>query len=188
MSRAYRRVPAMARRNGPTPSRAARHSLRNCAFCAVRLASSPMTDFDHFAIAAATLDDGAAHVFARLGHHMGPGGKHALMSTHNRLSGLAAGEYFEVIAIDPDAAAPDRPRWFDLDRRAGLPRIGNWILRTDDLDALVDRLPQAGRPLSFARGAFRWRMAVPDDGILPYDGCFPALIQWDSPAPTFPES
>jgi glyoxalase-like protein len=147
-----------------------------------------MTDFDHFAIAAATLDDGAAHVLTHLGHHMGPGGKHALMSTHNRLSGLAAGEYFEVIAIDPDAAAPDRPRWFDLDRRAGLPRIGNWILRTDDLDALVDRFPQAGRPLSFARGAFRWRMAVPDDGILPFDGCFPALIQWDSPAPTFPDS
>jgi hypothetical protein len=31
-------------------------------------------------------------------------------------------------------------------------------------------------------------MAVPDDEILPFDGCFPALIQWDSPAPTFPDS
>lgn len=128
-----------------------------------------------------------AHVTNHLGHRIGPGGKHALMSTHNRLSGLGAGEYFEVIAVDPDVPAPDRPRWFDLDRRAGPPRIGNWILRTDDLGALIAQFPQAGRSLSFERGAFRWRMAVPDDGILPFDGCFPALIQWDSPAPTFPD-
>ncbi|CTQ32380.1 VOC family protein [Jannaschia rubra] len=144
-----------------------------------------MTAFDHFAIAAATLDDGAAYVTRHLGQRIGPGGGHALMGTHNRLSGLGPGEYFEVIAIDPDAPAPGRARWFDLDRRAGPPRIGNWILRTDDLDALVARFPQAGRPLEFVRGAFRWRMAVPDDGILPFDGCFPALIQWDTPAPRF---
>ncbi|SDZ11669.1 Glyoxalase-like domain-containing protein [Jannaschia faecimaris] len=147
-----------------------------------------MTTFDHFAIAAATLEEGCAHVSGHLGHEMGPGGKHALMSTHNRLSGLAAGEYFEVIAVDPAAPGPDRPRWFNLDRRAGPPRIGNWIARCDDLDALIARFPGAGRPLQFERGEFRWRMAVPDDGILPFDGCFPALLQWDTPAPTFPDS
>ncbi len=119
---------------------------------------------------------------------MGVGGKHALMSTHNRLSGLGAGEYLEVIAIDPDATPPGRPRWFDLDRRAGPPRIGNWIARTDDLDALIRQYPQAGRSLSFERGPFRWRMAVPDDGILPFDGCFPALIEWDSPPPEFEDT
>lgn len=118
---------------------------------------------------------------------MGPGGKHARMGTHNLLSGLGPAEYFEVIATDPEAPPLDRPRWFDLDRRAGPPRIGNWIVRTDDLDALVATYPQAGRPLTFERGAFRWRMAVPDNGILPYDGCFPALIQWDSAPPSFPD-
>lgn len=146
-----------------------------------------MSTFDHFAIAAATLEDGCAHVAKHLGHEMGPGGEHARMGTHNRLSGLSRGEYFEVIAVDPSAEAPDRPRWFDLDRRAGPPRVGNWIARTDDLDAVIARYPAAGRALSFERGPFRWRMAVPDDGILPFDGCFPALIQWDSPAPTFPD-
>ncbi|SFJ53191.1 VOC family protein [Jannaschia pohangensis] len=146
-----------------------------------------MQAFDHFAISAATLDKGAAHVAAHLGIEIGPGGKHALMGTHNRLSGLGAGEYLEVIAVDPDAPAVGRPRWFDLDRQSGAPRIGNWILRTDDLDGLVARFPQAGRAISFVRGDFRWRMAVPDDGVLPFDGCFPALIQWDSPSPTFPD-
>ncbi|MGB3409503.1 MAG: VOC family protein [Jannaschia sp.] len=147
-----------------------------------------MQTFDHFAISADTLAEGTAHVEAQIGHMMGPGGKHALMSTHNRLSGLGAGEYFEVIAIDPEAPAPGRPRWFDLDRRAGQPRIGNWIVRTDDLPALVERFPDAGRILAFERGPFRWRMAVPDDGVLPFDGCFPALIQWDSPAPEFKDA
>ena len=147
-----------------------------------------MIAFDHFAIAAATLADGCAHVADRLGHDMGPGGTHPLMGTHNRLSGLGAGEYLEVIAIDPAAPPPGRPRWFDLDRRDGPPRIGNWIARTDDLDAVIDRVPGAGRAIRFERGPYRWRMAVPDDGILPFDGCFPAVIQWDTPAPSFPDA
>jgi hypothetical protein len=147
-----------------------------------------MITFDHFAIAAATLEDGAAHVAAHLGHEIGPGGKHARMATHNRLSGLSDGEYFEVIACDPDAGAPGRPRWFDLDRRSGSPRIGNWIARTHDLEAVIARYPEAGRPIKLERGSFRWRMAVPDDGVLPFDGCFPALIQWDSAPPVFEAS
>ena len=29
------------------------------------------------------------------------------------------------------------------------------------------------------RGEYRWQMAVPGDGILPFDGAYPALIQWE---------
>ena len=36
----------------------------------------------------------------------------------------------------------------------------------------------AGVPLAFSRGDLRWRMAVPQDGRLPFDGGYPALIQW----------
>ncbi|WGH79046.1 VOC family protein [Jannaschia ovalis] len=146
-----------------------------------------MPVFDHFAVSAATLAEGVAHVEAQTGHVMGPGGVHELMGTHNRLSGLAPGEYMEVIAIDPAAPAPGRARWFDLDRRSGPPRLSNWIARTDDLEGRIAAFPRAGRILSFARGPFRWRMAVPDDGILPFEGCFPALIQWDSARPRFPD-
>lgn len=147
-----------------------------------------MIVFDHIAVTAATLDEGATHVERALDHRIGPGGRHALMGTHNRLSGIGDGAYLEVIAVDPEAAAPDRPRWFDLDRRSGPPRIGNWVARTDALDDLVARYPEAGRPLAFTRGEFRWRMAVPDDGALPFDGCFPALIEWQSPPPTFADT
>ena len=147
-----------------------------------------MIAFDHIAVVAATLEAGADHVRRGLRVEVGPGGTHALMGTHNRLCGLGDDQYLEVIAIDPDVAGPGRPRWFDLDRREGPPRIGNWIARTADLDTLVARYPQAGRPVSFKRGNLRWRMALPDDGILPFDGCFPALIEWQSAPPSFPET
>ena len=54
---------------------------------------------------------------------------------------LGAGEYMEVIAVNPAAPPPGRPRWFDLDRFTGAPRITNWILRCDDLDAALSLAP-----------------------------------------------
>ena len=135
---------------------------------------------DHIAIATTDLARGTAETEARLGVALAPGGSHARMGTHNRLLGLGP-EYLEVIAIDPDAPAPARPRWFDLDRFEGPTRLTNWILRTDDLDAALAALPAGfGPPVQFTRGDLSWRMAVPDDGILPWDGLAPALIQWDS--------
>lgn len=147
-----------------------------------------MFAFDHIAVAAATIEAGADHVQRMLGHGPGPGGRHPRMGTHNRVMGLGPGEYLEVIAVDPDAPSPDGARWFDLDRRDGPPRLTNWIARTDDLDGLVSRMPEAGRPVAVERGDLRWRMAVPEDGILPFDGCFPALIEWQSPPPVFPDT
>ena len=101
------------------------------------------------------------------------------MSTHNRLLSLGPEEYFELIAIDPDAPPVAYPRWFDLDRFQGRPRLTNWIVRTNDLDAALARAPaDTGRPVALSRGDFRWRMAVPDTGRLPFDNAFPALIEW----------
>lgn len=149
-------------------------------------------EFDHIAVAGLTLDEAARHVQSTLGVGLAEGGRHALFGTHNRLLGLEDGLYLEAIAIDTDAPPPDRPRWFDLDRFSGPPRISNWVCRVDDLDAALARLPEgAGRPVEVSRGALRWRMAVPDDGILPFDGTFPALIEWLSgghPAEMLPRS
>ncbi len=137
-----------------------------------------MLRFDHFALSAVTLEDGVAAVENALGLSLAGGGKHSHMSTHNRLLGLGD-IYLEVIATDPAAAAPAWPRWFDLDHFEGAPRLTNWVARCDDLDAELALSPDGtGVPVALERGDLRWRMAVPADGRLPYDGCFPALIQW----------
>lgn len=141
-----------------------------------------MLVFDHIALAAATLEEGVALAEEALGLPLAGGGQHARMGTHNRLCGM--GElYFEVIAIDPAAPAPPHPRWFALDGFAGRPRLTNWICRCDDLAAaLALSPPGTGQVMEFERGDFRWQMAVPASGLLPYDGLFPALIRWQGSA------
>ena len=137
-----------------------------------------MIELDHLAIAAQSLDEGRARVEQALGVTLQPGGQHPHFGTHNLLLGLEDGLYLEVIAIDPEAPKPDYPRWFDLDRFQGAPRLNNWICRTDDMAGTLAMLPQAGKPIALSRGDLRWQMAVPKDGILPFDGMFPALIEW----------
>jgi len=146
---------------------------------------------DHLAVSAAVLGEGVAWVEAALGVTMAAGGQHARMGTHNRL--LSLGDlYLEVIAVDPAAPAPAGPRWFDLDRFAGPPRLTNWVARCDDLDAELAAGPDGlGDPMAFQRGDYRWRMAVPGDGRLPFDGAHPALIQWEGdlhPARLLPDA
>ena len=142
-----------------------------------------MLRFDHIAIAAESLEAGVAWVEGALGVTLTGGGKHPAFGTHNRL--ISLGDlYLEVIAVDPEAAPPGRPRWFDLDRFSGPPRITNWVCESDDLLADLARAPQGcGTPMALSRGDYHWRMAVPEDGILPFDGAHPALIQWDGPHP-----
>lgn len=142
-----------------------------------------MLTFDHLAISCDSLAEGVAHVEAALGVTLAPGGEHAAMGTHNRLLSLGPEEYLEVIAINPDAPGPDQPRWFDIDNFAGSPRMTNWICRCDDLETAQAVAPQgAGVPWDLERGDLRWRMAVPADGKLPFQNCFPAMIQWQGPA------
>ncbi|MBN8630116.1 MAG: VOC family protein [Rhodobacterales bacterium] len=137
-----------------------------------------MLALDHIAISAETLEAGADWVEKALGVPLAGGGKHPLMSTHNRL--LSLGDlYLEVIAIDPGAPQPGYPRWFDLDHFRGPPRLTNWICRTDDLDAALAAAPKGtGTATDLQRGDYRWRFAVPATGKLPFDNRFPALIQW----------
>ena len=139
-----------------------------------------MLELDHLAVAAATLEEGREAVETALGVPLQPGGQHAHFGTHNCLLGLEDGLYLEVIAIDPDAPEPGYPRWFDLDRFDGWARPQVWICRTDDLSGVLARAPGAGTPVALARGDLHWQMAVPEDGVLPYDNRFPAVIEWQS--------
>jgi Glyoxalase-like domain len=133
---------------------------------------------DHLAVAARTLDEGVAWVEDALGVPLSGGGQHTAFATHNRLLGIGD-LYLEVITADPSLPAPDRPRWFGLDRFSGRPRLTNWIVQTADLAGDLSAAPKgSGVPMELRRGDYRWRMAVPEDGELPFDGAYPALIQW----------
>ena len=144
--------------------------------------------FDHIAVAAETLAKATSHAEASLGVALQPGGEHAVFHTHNTLLGLEDGLYLEAIAINPDAPRPERPRWFDLDRFFGPARLTNWICACDDLDATLAALPEGfGEPVALQRGDLRWRMAVPQSGILPFDNCAPALIEWGFVAQVVPQ-
>jgi hypothetical protein len=140
-----------------------------------------MLRLDHLAISATTLAEGVEAVEAALGLPLAGGGQHPHMATHNRLLGLGD-LYLEVIASDPAQPKPAWPRWFDLDNFTGPSRLTNWVAATDDLDAALPLCPPGtGTPVSLQRGDYRWRMAVPANGKLPFDGAFPALIQWQGP-------
>lgn len=142
------------------------------------------SELDHLVVASARLDDGIDWVEQRLGVRPQPGGQHVAMGTHNALLRLGPRCYLEVIAIDPDGATPVRPRWFALDepamqaRLAGGPALITWVLRCESLATACARVPDLGEILSMARGDFRWQIAVPEDGSLPWGGVLPAAIQW----------
>lgn len=139
-----------------------------------------MLTLDHLTVIAPTLAAGVDHVRRALGLSMPPGGKHPQMGTHNHLMRLGDGVFLEVIAIDPDAPTPGRPRWFGMDQwGAAPPRLAGWVVRTEDLDAALQLAPSgAGRPLHVSRGDLRWRFAVSDDGAMLFDGAYPSLMQW----------
>ncbi|MEO5765937.1 MAG: VOC family protein [Casimicrobiaceae bacterium] len=147
---------------------------------------TPPVLLDHLVVAAATLAQGCDYIESGLGVRPQPGGKHAAMGTHNALVGLGPGAYLEVIAIDPDAPAPARARWFDLDdvrMRATLaegPRLVHFVARTRELRAVVAAARHAPGPIhAMARGDFRWQITIPDDGHLPGAGLIPTLIEWE---------
>ena len=142
-----------------------------------------MLSFDHIAVTAPSLESGVAAVEGALGVPMTPGGAHPVMGTHNRLLSLGPDAYLEVITIDPGAAPPGRARWFGLDHPPAAPRLSNWIARCKGIaDEVAASPPGSGTPLALSRGDLHWQMAVPDTGLLPFDGVFPALIEWPAGA------
>ncbi len=142
-----------------------------------------MLVLDHIAVLGETLEEAATHLETSVEQVVLPGGNHVRFGTHNRLLGLSPNLYIEAIAIDPAAQPPADARWFALDHFRGAARLDKWICRVEDMDAALAALPMAGRRVELERGELRWSMAVPEDGYLPFDGLFPALIQWHVDVP-----
>jgi hypothetical protein len=152
-----------------------------------------MTELDHLTVAAHTLEQGVAYVRAALGVDLPDGGAHPRMATHNRLLRLGDASFLEVIAIDPGAPAPPRPRWFQLDDPAlqaelrVSPRLVTWVVRTQQIAEvfLASRRP-LGAIEPMTRGELRWLLTFPNDGTLVDGGMMPSVIQW--PAGPHPAS
>ncbi len=150
----------------------------------------PRCFIDHIVVAAPTLDRGTMLVRQALGFAPQAGGTHPRMGTHNRLLRLGDSIYLEVIAPDPGAPSPGRPRWFALDTLGedAAPVLSTWVARTPDIYASVSAGSEnLGNVEPMRRDDLHWRITIPADGLPPLGGVAPALIQWqtaDHPAAT----
>jgi len=143
-----------------------------------------MLKLDHITVIAPSLAEGVEHVRNCLDLDIPFGQRHAYMGTYNHLLQLGDTVYLEIVAIDPEADAPDRRRWFGLDdqdkvRRdwdAGR-RLRAWVARTDTIDAILAThgdLFGEKVPLPTVNSSFDF--AIRRDGCLPLDGAAPSLI------------
>jgi hypothetical protein len=136
---------------------------------------------DHLVVTAPSLVAGSAFIREVLGADMQPGGKHPRMGTHNLLLSLGPSLYLEVIAIDPSAPGPGRPRWFGMDCQPvdAHPAFSTWVARTTDIRAATASCPELlGEVMAMERGDLQWLITVPADGLPPLNGAAPALIEW----------
>lgn len=141
-------------------------------------------EIDHLTITASSLALGAEYVERTLGVALQPGGEHPRMGTHNLLLKLGDALFLEVIAVNPAAGRPPRPRWFALDQLSAQtpPRLAHWVARTSAIrSASTDYLNLVGPIEPMTRGTLQWLITIPPDGGLPLGGAAPALIEWQTP-------
>ena len=151
-----------------------------------QIKDQPSVNLDHIVMGADQLKTGLRDLTKRLGVEVPEGGRHPLMSTHNRLMSLGDGSFFELIAIDPEGPTPAQPRWYSLDdpvtkkRLIKRPRALTWVVNTDDIESVVANSPvDLGEIIAVQRGDLTWRLTVPKSGDLAGDGLIPAFIAWD---------
>jgi catechol 2,3-dioxygenase-like lactoylglutathione lyase family enzyme len=136
---------------------------------------------DHITITTPTLEAGAKFVEKTLGVTPQMGGEHPKMGTHNLFLRLGDSTFLEVIACDPHAKKPDRPRWFALDKinKDTLPQLKTWVVRTENIHSISESSSEPlGEVELMSRGENNWLMTIPKDGSIPFNEGAPALIQW----------
>ena len=140
-----------------------------------------MLKLDHLTVIAPDLAEGVLHVRNCLGLDVPFGQRHDYMGTHNHLLQLGEAVYLEVVAVDPEAEAPDRPRWFGLDDQDRVRRdwddgrrLRGWVARSDAIDAVMTgRANVFGEKIALNAS---FDFSIPPDGSLPLDGAAPSII------------
>ena len=145
---------------------------------------------DHLIYAAPDLAAAVEAMERLLGVRPASGGQHPDWGTANALLALGPDVYLEVLGPDPDQPAPPRPRPFGIDRLTQ-GRLVGWAVKTADLEARIQASIQQGyAPGRILPGSRRrpdgtllqWRLVLPDDLALPFDGVIPFLIDWQGTA------
>jgi len=143
-----------------------------------------MLKLDHLTVIAPSLAEGVQHVRNCLDLDVPFGQRHAYMGTYNHLLQLGDGTYLEIVALDPEADAPTRRRWFGLNDQANVRfdweqgrRLRSWVARTNAIDALLATYGNIlGEKLALPLLSSSFDFAIPNDGSLPLDGAAPSII------------
>jgi hypothetical protein len=143
-----------------------------------------MLKLDHLTVIAPSLAEGVLHVRNCLDLDVPFGQRHAYMGTCNHLLQLGDAVYLEIVALDPDADAPEHRRWFGLDDQNQVRsdwedgrRLRGWVARTDTIDAIIAaHVDVFGNKVPLPPLSPSFDFAIPSDGSLPLDGAAPSLI------------
>jgi hypothetical protein len=140
------------------------------------------SDLDHILLGVSDLDYGIGWVEQRTGVRAAVGGVHPGRGTRNALLSLGRRCYLEIIAPDPQQ--PLLPAAQPL-AAMHEPRLFNWAVHTDDIEAAAKRAVAAGLAIE---GVAEGSRARPDGKILRWKTCrlkddhgglLPFFIRWD---------
>jgi hypothetical protein len=142
------------------------------------------SNIDHLVVTAPDLETGMDYIEDILGARPEPGGQHPDFGTHNALLSLGSSTYLEVIAPDPSLKSPEHGLLFQ-DYYSQGPRLTRWVIRTDEIETVVEKAKSGGLDLGEVQSGSRekpdgmilsWKLT--DPWIIPLDGAVPFLISW----------
>lgn len=140
--------------------------------------------YDHFLLGCSSLETGIQYIKNKTGVGAIPGGKHPNIGTHNALISLGDKTYLEIIAPDPEA--PNLVSAYAFLKDLKDPKLFYWAARTNNMDALLKEIKEAGyknsgiNPGSRKRRdgtILKWRSLSIETAIA--DEVVPFFIEWN---------